>query len=617
MAREAKIVITSENLAGPAIKSVVKDMLDVEGAAKEVGDSINKAFTAIAIFEAGKKIVEFGADCLKTFGEVERTMTQLKTALGGNEESFSRMGSLIEEMAGKTLASKDEVEKLVAELASLGKSDADIERITQASVALSNVTGKDLNASFMLINATYSGQSGKLAKLVPEIGDLTKAQMEAGAAVDLLNAKFGAISDSMAGGISQKISNLGKGFEELKEALGGMLAPVFSPMIEWLTAVALRWADAISSANGYRDAIQRVGTQSGINKKEAEVEVKTYQLKFNLSDIDTQSKLALADYQEQTNDYTKPDPAKLSRILDADPVMKKLKAERDALNTDLEKLRSELIALKALTPGTPLTPPGGAPAKEAPYLFNNWMPEMRRYRQSTPPKFDSANHIGENGSESGDTGGGMPFSPAAISRYHQATVALEEYKGVMMTLYEMAGPFNAKWSDALEGIKSQFKRWGEMASQIGKTIADGIGNALMSVGASLAAGKDGWADIGKIAMQTLAEVLRGIGAQLAGLATIALVSYRYGDAIIAAAGSTAAFVAAGAAGSAASTMGSSSAAASPESPPSPSSSPGASYTGSQAITFNFYNQGNVVGSGGLEELANLLDSILRRNSRYA
>ena len=129
MAREAKIVITSENLAGPAIKSVVKDMLDVEGAAKEVGDSINKAFTAIAIFEAGKKIVEFGADCLKTFGEVERTMTQLKTALGGNEESFSRMGSLIEEMAGKTLASKDEVEKLVAELASLGKSDADIERI--------------------------------------------------------------------------------------------------------------------------------------------------------------------------------------------------------------------------------------------------------------------------------------------------------------------------------------------------------------------------------------------------------------------------------------------------------------------------------------------------------
>ena len=47
------------------------------------------------------------------------------------------------------------------------------------------------------------------------------------------------------------------------------------------------------------------------------------------------------------------------------------------------------------------------------------------------------------------------------------------------------------------------------------------------------------------------------------------------------------------------------------------STPNASYTGSQPITFNFYNQGNVVGSGGLEELATLIDSILKRNARYA
>jgi hypothetical protein len=44
---------------------------------------------------------------------------------------------------------------------------------------------------------------------------------------------------------------------------------------------------------------------------------------------------------------------------------------------------------------------------------------------------------------------------------------------------------------------------------------------------------------------------------------------------------------------------------------------GASYTGSQSITFNFYNQGNVVGSGGLQELANIIDSLIKQNARYA
>ena len=241
MARNAKYIITSENKTDAGVKSAVKDLLGIDDAARRVGNTLKEAFTVIAIVEAGKKLVEFGVDCVKTFGEVERTMTQLKTALGGNEQSFTRMTDLMDDMARKTLSSKDEVEKLVAELASLGKSDEEIERITQASVALSNVTGKDLNASFTTINATFAGTGGKLEKLVPEIGGLTEAQLKAGGAVDLLNRKFGEISNSMSGGIAQQFSNLGKSAEELKEAIGANLAPVFSPMIKWISEIADKW----------------------------------------------------------------------------------------------------------------------------------------------------------------------------------------------------------------------------------------------------------------------------------------------------------------------------------------------------------------------------------------
>lgn len=44
---------------------------------------------------------------------------------------------------------------------------------------------------------------------------------------------------------------------------------------------------------------------------------------------------------------------------------------------------------------------------------------------------------------------------------------------------------------------------------------------------------------------------------------------------------------------------------------------GASYAGAQAITFNFYNQGNVVGAGGMQELAGLIEGLIAQRGRYA
>jgi hypothetical protein len=43
----------------------------------------------------------------------------------------------------------------------------------------------------------------------------------------------------------------------------------------------------------------------------------------------------------------------------------------------------------------------------------------------------------------------------------------------------------------------------------------------------------------------------------------------------------------------------------------------ATYSGAQNITFNFFNQGNVVGAGGMQELAQIIDSLIRQNARYA
>ena len=232
--REAIIKIKAKNEADSGVASAVASLKSLNNAAEEVSKVISTlgkitVFGALgtSVKEVGEKVLALAND----FGEVQRTTTQLTTALGGNQTSFTRMSELIETMSSKTLASKSDIESLVAELASLGKSDSEIENITQASVALSNVTGGDLNSAFTMLNSSYAGSAEKLKKLLPEVGELTASQLESGAAIDIVNRKFGIVSDSMAGGWSQAVHNFGNAFGDIKETLGESLANGLQPFV--------------------------------------------------------------------------------------------------------------------------------------------------------------------------------------------------------------------------------------------------------------------------------------------------------------------------------------------------------------------------------------------------
>lgn len=263
MAREAKVLITSTNNIDAGIKSAVKDLTSLESNAVRIGKAIQSAFTATAIIALGKKIVDFGLECVTAFGEAERSLTQLKTALGGSDAAFARMNELIGEMGFKTLASKDDVEALVAQIASLGKSEGDVRRITEASIALSNITGQSLDSAFKTLNGTFVGTTKEIKKLIPEIGTLTKEQLASGVAVDLVNAKFGKISDDMGKGISQSVKNLSDAFGDLKETIGQGWAEAMKPMTDAVTeAVNKMVADlerARKAQKGLADKVDLAG----------------------------------------------------------------------------------------------------------------------------------------------------------------------------------------------------------------------------------------------------------------------------------------------------------------------------------------------------------------------
>lgn len=247
---DAKVLVSAENRLKQGLDDAKKDLLGFGDAAEAIGNKLKNALTVTAIVVGLEKLGKAAFDCFVEFGEGERRIKQLKIALDNNETSFNRATRLIDEMRGMSLASKDQIEGLVTELATLGKSDAEIDKITRAAVNLSNVTGQDLNSAFTLINGTYAGTAGKLEKLIPELADLTKEQLAAGGAADLINGKFGEMSRQLAeDNIPQKIKNIKDGWDDLKQNFGQAVAPIFNPILEGINQIITGWNKAAEAAD--------------------------------------------------------------------------------------------------------------------------------------------------------------------------------------------------------------------------------------------------------------------------------------------------------------------------------------------------------------------------------
>jgi len=256
---DAKVILKAENQISAGLNAAKGDVLGFGDAAKKVGDTLKSAFTVLAIVEGLKQLGEATFDCFKEFGEGERRANQLKIALDNNKASIDKITNLIDEMRKVSLASKDDIESLVSELAALGKSDQEIDKITRASVYLSNVSGKDLTTAFNMLTSAQNGSIKSLRTYYPEVVALTKEQLAAGDATDGIITKFGELSNKLAeNGVSQKLKNLSDSFSDLKENIGEQTTSFFSPIVAGIQTVIDAWNNAYTAQEEYKNNVATI-----------------------------------------------------------------------------------------------------------------------------------------------------------------------------------------------------------------------------------------------------------------------------------------------------------------------------------------------------------------------
>lgn len=228
---EAKVVIKSQNQMSSGIKSAQNELSGFGQVADKVGKTLSKAFAATAVLFSLKKISDGCASAFKDFEEADRKYKQLSLTLG-DSKGYDKAVSAINKLQRETLSSKGSIESMVSELAGLGKSGDEIEKISTAAVYLSNVTGQDLNTAMNSLMKTTQGSAGSLAKYGIGVENLTKEQLQNGEALDLVIEKFGELSKAMSDqSASQSLKNIKDTLGDIKQGFGNVISEAIGPML--------------------------------------------------------------------------------------------------------------------------------------------------------------------------------------------------------------------------------------------------------------------------------------------------------------------------------------------------------------------------------------------------
>lgn len=192
---------------------------------RSLTDTITQLAQTGAALASAKKLVQFAGESVAAFAEADSAATRLNVALQlrGMTSALPALSSYAEQLQQVTGDDADLVKQLEAELVAQGKSEAEIKKIIQAAAGMSAVSGT-LSENVQKLEVSYAGVTGGIGRQIPELKDLTDAQLKSGAAVDIMLAKYSGFIGK-TGETSIALVRAKANFGDTAEALGEGLAP--------------------------------------------------------------------------------------------------------------------------------------------------------------------------------------------------------------------------------------------------------------------------------------------------------------------------------------------------------------------------------------------------------
>ena len=215
---------TAFNETGGAASSFTSKMGSLANSAGPVAAGLTVAVMAVKKFIEGLKAAN------EAFKVQEKAEKALQKAAENNpylqKESVQRLKEFASGLQEISNYGDEGTLDIMAQLASTGRTEAEIMKIMGAAADYAAAKHIDLKTAAETLNSTYSGMAGTMGRQIAEIKDLTDEQLKNGDAIDLIAGKYKGFAKEAADSGTQAKNAFG----DFMESVGKIANPMFEAL---------------------------------------------------------------------------------------------------------------------------------------------------------------------------------------------------------------------------------------------------------------------------------------------------------------------------------------------------------------------------------------------------
>ena len=224
------------NDAGKQIDAASKKNKNLNNTLKDIKTSTAAAVVGYAgVAVAVKKTVDALNDCEAAYKVQRNAEIALQQAAKNNpylnNESVYNLQKFASELQSMSNIGDEVSLKVMSQLAATGRNEEQIMQIMKAAADMAAVTGEDIASVATKLNATLNGNAGMLGRQVAAINNLTKEELEAGRAIEIVAQQYNGSAAAMADNTIQ----LANAWGDFKENIGRNWAEKTNPIKKFFT----------------------------------------------------------------------------------------------------------------------------------------------------------------------------------------------------------------------------------------------------------------------------------------------------------------------------------------------------------------------------------------------
>lgn len=207
-----------------------------------------------AVVKIARKVSETMNECTNAYKAQLIAERSLDTAIQNNPFISGLSSKALKEFASDMQRvsnyGDEELIPMMANLVSLGRTEAETMQIMSVAMDMSAGMGISLDSAITQLNATLNGNIGRLGQQNAELKGLTEEELKQGKAVEILGEKFKGLSSATAD-TSKQLQNI-KG--DFKEALGQFTLPSSDMWNKFWAGFYEKGIEIINKLDVYMDA---------------------------------------------------------------------------------------------------------------------------------------------------------------------------------------------------------------------------------------------------------------------------------------------------------------------------------------------------------------------------